>query len=87
MGIIGPRPERQFYIDQIVKQRPEFMKLLEVKPGITSFGQVKFGYAENVKQMLQRLKYDLYYVKNKSFTLDLKILFVTVLVLVKTNGT
>lgn len=86
MSIIGPRPERLFYIDQIVKQKPEFMELLKVKPGITSLGQVEFGYAENVNQMLQRLKYDLYYITNKSIVFDIKILSKTIIVLLKTNG-
>ena len=87
MSIIGPRPERQFYIDQIVRQIPEFIELLKVKPGITSLGQVKFGYAENVDQMLQRLKYDLYYINNKSLMLELEILYKTLVVILKADGT
>ncbi len=86
MAIIGPRPERKFYIDQIVEKAPEFMMLLKTKPGITSLGQVKFGYAENLDQMLQRLKYDIIYIKNMSLYLDFKILIFTILTIIKRNG-
>ena len=86
MSIVGPRPERQFYIDKIVKTAPEYMLLLKVKPGITSLGQVKYGYAENINQMLQRLKLDIIYIKNMSLYLDFKILINTVLIVFKRNG-
>jgi len=86
MSLIGPRPERQFYIDQIAKIDPQFLHLTKVRPGITSWGQVKFGYAENVDQMLLRMKYDLIYLKNRSLALDFKILFHTVLIVLKAKG-
>ncbi|MFT5336240.1 MAG: exopolysaccharide biosynthesis polyprenyl glycosylphosphotransferase [Sphingobacteriales bacterium] len=86
MSIVGPRPERQFYIDQIKARAPHYVHLLKVKPGITSWGQVKYGYAENVDQMIDRLKYDLIYIENMSFALDLKILIYTVLIVVKGAG-
>ncbi|MFN8255327.1 MAG: sugar transferase [Bacteroidales bacterium] len=86
MSVIGPRPERKFYIDQIVEKAPEFMLLLKIKPGITSLGQVKFGYAENIDQMLERLKYDIIYIKNMSLYLDFKILIFTILTIIKRNG-
>ena len=73
MSIVGPRPERQFYIDQIAKIQPQYNQLTKVRPGITSWGQVKFGYAENVDQMLQRMKYDLLYLKNRSLSLILRL--------------
>jgi exopolysaccharide biosynthesis polyprenyl glycosylphosphotransferase len=73
MSIVGPRPERQFYIDQIVKQAPYYMHLLKVRPGITSWGQVKFGYAENVEEMIKRLQFDLIYIENMSGSFDLMI--------------
>ena len=86
MSIVGPRPERQFYINQIVKKAPEYMLLLKVKPGITSLGQVKYGYAENLEQMLQRLKLDVIYIKNMSLYLDFKILINTVLIVFRREG-
>ncbi|NJM94287.1 MAG: sugar transferase [Cytophagales bacterium] len=86
MSIVGPRPERQFFIDQIVAKSPHYKKLHRLKPGITSLGQVKFGYAENVPQMLQRLRYDILYVENWSLLLDLRIIFMTIGVVVQGRG-
>jgi exopolysaccharide biosynthesis polyprenyl glycosylphosphotransferase len=86
MSIIGPRPERRFYIEQILEKAPEYMMLLRTRPGITSLGQVKYGYAENIEQMLNRLKYDIIYMKNMSLYFDLKILIYTILILFKRNG-
>lgn len=86
MSLVGPRPERQFYIDQIKQQAPHVKKLLRVRPGITSWGQVKYGYAENVDQMVQRLKYDILYLENMSLAMDIKILFYTVLTVIKGRG-
>ncbi len=86
MSIVGPRPERQFYIDKIIKKAPEYMMLLKIKPGITSLGQVKYGYAENIEQMVQRLKLDIIYVKNMSLYLDFKILINSVLIVFRREG-
>ena len=86
MSLVGPRPERQYYIDQISAIEPQYLHLNKVRPGITSWGQVKFGYAENVDQMLQRMKFDLLYLKNRSLALDFKIMLYTVLIIFKGSG-
>ena len=86
MSLVGPRPERQFYIDQIVKRAPEYLLLQRVKPGITSWGQVKYGYASTVDEMLERLRYDLLYLDNMSLTTDLKILLYTVIIIIQGRG-
>lgn len=86
MSIVGPRPERQFYIDQIVSVAPQYRYLQFVKPGITSIGQIKFGYAENVDEMVQRLRFDMLYLRNVSFYLDLKIILMTIMVVFRAEG-
>ncbi|MDG1427525.1 MAG: sugar transferase [Crocinitomicaceae bacterium] len=86
MSLVGPRPERQFYIDKIAEIEPQFHQLTKVRPGITSWGQVKYGYAENVDQMIDRMKYDLLYLKNRTLSLDFKIMLYTVLIIFKGAG-
>jgi len=86
MSIVGPRPERQFFIDQIMEIAPHYRHLHKVRPGITSWGQVKFGYAENVDQMVERLKYDLIYIENMSLAVDFKIMIYTVMIILKRSG-
>ena len=86
MSLVGPRPERQYYIDQIVKIVPYYKLLFKLKPGITSWGQVKYGYAENIDQMVERLYYDLLYLDNISLFSDLKILILTVIIVFKGEG-
>jgi exopolysaccharide biosynthesis polyprenyl glycosylphosphotransferase len=86
MSLVGPRPERQFFIDQIVQKAPHYRRLLKVKPGITSWGQVKYGYASNVDQMIERLEYDLLYLENMSLLIDLKIMIYTALIIINGKG-
>jgi exopolysaccharide biosynthesis polyprenyl glycosylphosphotransferase len=86
MSLVGPRPERQFYIDQIVERAPYYQLLLGIKPGITSWGQVKYGYASTVDEMCERLKYDLLYMENMSITTDIKILIYTVGIIFQGRG-
>ena len=86
MAIVGPRPEREYYIEKIVVKAPHYKHVLKVKPGITSWGQIKFGYAENVDEMVARLKFDLLYVENMSLSLDAKILFYTAIIMMKGDG-
>ena len=86
MSLVGPRPERKYFIDLIIEQNPHYKHLLKVRPGITSWGQVKYGYASNVQEMLQRLRFDLLYIENMTLALDFKIMFYTVLVLLQGRG-
>lgn len=86
MSLVGPRPERHFYIEQIVKRAPHYRLLLKVKPGITSWGQVKYGYASNVDEMIERLKYDILYIENMSIAMDIKILIYTILIVLQGRG-
>ncbi|WP_430811343.1 MULTISPECIES: sugar transferase [unclassified Carboxylicivirga] len=86
MSLIGPRPERRYYIDQLAKEEPAIFELFTVRPGITSLGQVLFGYAENKTQMLQRVKLELFYLRNYSLALDLRIFIYTIRTLLKAEG-
>ncbi|HKJ43293.1 MAG TPA: sugar transferase [Sunxiuqinia sp.] len=86
MSIVGPRPERKYFIDQIVAVAPYYTQLHKIRPGITSWGQVKYGYASNLDEMLERLPYDIVYLKNISLYIDFKILIYTVMTCFKGDG-
>jgi putative colanic acid biosynthesis UDP-glucose lipid carrier transferase len=86
MSIVGPRPERQHFIEQIVERTPSYKKLFSVRPGITSLGQVHYGYAENIDQMCSRTRYDLLYLQNISLNSDVDIILKTVRVMIQGKG-
>jgi len=86
MSLVGPRPERQFFIDKIVATHPHYKYLHRVKPGLSSWGMVEYGYAENVEQMIERMKYDLLYIQNCSIILDWKIKIYTLKVVFQGRG-
>jgi exopolysaccharide biosynthesis polyprenyl glycosylphosphotransferase len=86
MSLVGPRPERQFFIDKIMPVAPHYKHLQRVRPGITSWGMVKYGYAENIEQMIERLKFDILYIENMSLAMDFRIMIYTVKTIIQGRG-
>ena len=86
MSLVGPRPEREYYIDQIIKKAPYYGLIFQVRPGLTSWGMVKYGYASSVSQMVERSRYDLLYINNMSLSTDIKIMIYTVKTIVTGAG-
>ena len=86
MSMVGPRPERVFYANQILSRAPHYKHIRKVKPGITSWGMVRYGYASNVDEMIQRLRYDIIYIENMSLFNDLKVLIYTFKIVFQGRG-
>jgi lipopolysaccharide/colanic/teichoic acid biosynthesis glycosyltransferase len=86
MSLVGPRPERKFYINQIVVKAPEYLELLQYKPGVTSMGEVEFGYAVTVDEMIERMKYDLKYQRNRNSIRDIILLLKSIIIILKGKG-
>ena len=86
MSIVGPRPERRYFIEQIEKQAPYYCLLYKIRPGLTSWGPIKVGYTDTLEKMVRRLNYDIVYMENMSIRLDIKILFHTIGVILDGKG-
>lgn len=86
MSIVGPRPERQLFLDEIIDEIPKYKKMILLKPGITSLGQVKYGYADDLEQMLKRARYDLVYLDNLNFWTDIKVILSTIVIVLQGKG-
>lgn len=86
MSIVGPRPERAFYANQLINKNHLYPLLWQVKPGITSWGQIKYGYASNLHEMIQRFRFDLLYMERMALLLDIRIIYYTLIVLIQGKG-
>ena len=86
MSIVGPRPERPFYSKQLESEHYLYPLIWQVRPGITSWGQIKFGYAASIPEMLQRFRFDLLYMQHRNLLLDIRILYYTCIVLLQGRG-
>jgi exopolysaccharide biosynthesis polyprenyl glycosylphosphotransferase len=86
MSVVGPRPERRFFIDQIIEKAPHYCLLYKIRPGLTSWGPIRIGYSDTVDKMIERLNYDIIYLDNMSLMNDFKILLLTVEIIIKGKG-
>lgn len=86
MSLVGPRPERKYFINKIIELAPYYTLLYQTRPGITSWGMVKYGYASSVQEMVERSKFDLIYISNMSILVDLKIMLYTILTILEGKG-
>ena len=86
MSIVGPRPEREFYIKKITERASYYCLVYKVRPGLTSWGPIRIGYSDTIEKMVERLNYDVIYIENMSLRTDLKILLYTIEVIFKGKG-
>ena len=86
MSLVGPRPERAYFIDKIQQEAPYYCLLYKIRPGLTSWGPIKVGYTDTIQKMIDRLHFDIVYMENMSIRLDIKILFYTFGVLIDGKG-
>ena len=86
MSLVGPRPERNYFIEKIIKKAPHYKLVFKIRPGITSWGMVKYGYANDVEKMVERLKYDIIYLENLSIFSDIKVLAYTLIIVLQGRG-
>ena len=86
MSLVGPRPERPFFVEKLEKEYPLYSRRLKIRPGITGWAQIKHRYDENLEDVREKLKYDFYYIENVDIWLDIKIMLTTIGVIVSGKG-